>query len=206
MATLKTDELNNLKSIPYEQYFGEMNINYEEKDKRIQLAKEFEEVFLFIVDMILIGEFDFLTIEKISKDKFIAISLAYLSLTKPTAYIIYYSNYIIRKIIESTINNIQDEYYTSFDRVMVLSEEQANTIGNYQMQIDAIKKGYTKKQWITMRDNKVRHSHAEINGHQVGIFDAFKVGDSELLYPRDYSLGASDKEIINCRCTIIYMK
>ena len=44
------DELNTLvqneRSMPFEMYFGEMNLPEEEKSERIQMAKELEEVFI----------------------------------------------------------------------------------------------------------------------------------------------------------------
>lgn len=47
---LRFDELNTLvqneRSMPFEMYFGEMNLPEEEKSERIQMAKELEEVFI----------------------------------------------------------------------------------------------------------------------------------------------------------------
>lgn len=43
-----------------------------------------------------------------------------------------------------------------------------------------------------------------INGKYVPIGNAFHVGDSWMMFPKDTSLGADAKEIINCRCSITY--
>lgn len=45
------DELNELGSqiIDYEEYFGEMELTDEEKEKRIELARQFEVLFLFFL-------------------------------------------------------------------------------------------------------------------------------------------------------------
>lgn len=62
-----------------------------------------------------------------------------------------------------------------------------------------------KKRWLTAH-NKVppRPSHKEADGQTVGMFEMFKVGDDELNAPGDPQ--GSAKEVINCRCTIVFTK
>jgi uncharacterized protein with gpF-like domain len=59
--------------------------------------------------------------------------------------------------------------------------------------------GFKYKQWITSKDNAVRESHADLDGKIVGIDEDFKIG---LAYPGDPRAAA--KEIIRCRCIIIF--
>lgn len=56
--------------------------------------------------------------------------------------------------------------------------------------------------WNTAHDERVRHSHAAMDGQEVkGLNTPFTAPDgSQLLYPGDTSLGASASQIINCRC------
>lgn len=62
-----------------------------------------------------------------------------------------------------------------------------------------------QKKWRTMRDERVRHSHATMNNQRVGFMDPFVSGLGGLLmYPGDTSLGASDADIYNCRCSLEY--
>lgn len=62
-----------------------------------------------------------------------------------------------------------------------------------------------QKKWRTMRDERVRHSHAVMNNQRVGFMDPFVSGLGGLLmYPGDTSLGASDADIYNCRCSLEY--
>jgi len=62
-----------------------------------------------------------------------------------------------------------------------------------------------QKKWRTMRDERVRHSHATMNNQRVGFTDPFVSGIGGLLmYPGDTSLGASDADIYNCRCSLEY--
>lgn len=62
-----------------------------------------------------------------------------------------------------------------------------------------------QKKWRTMRDERVRHSHAAMNNQRVGFTEPFMSGIGGLLmYPGDTSLGASDADIYNCRCSLEY--
>lgn len=53
-----------------------------------------------------------------------------------------------------------------------------------------------QKTWITARDDRVRDSHADLEGEVVGIDEAFSNG---LKYPRD-AVGEAE-DVIGCRCT-----
>lgn len=62
-----------------------------------------------------------------------------------------------------------------------------------------------QKKWRTMRDERVRHSHSTMNNQRVGFTEPFVSGIGGLLmYPGDTSLGASDADIYNCRCSLEY--
>lgn len=56
----------------------------------------------------------------------------------------------------------------------------------------------TQKTWWTAQDDRVRESHADVHGETIAFDDAFEVGDSQMMYPGDESLGAGPEEIINC--------
>lgn len=99
-----------------------------------------------------------------------------------------------------------DRWYTSPDRAKFIAENEANTSANRKENEDAIKNGYNFKTWKTKRDLHVRPTHSEIDGLKIPIEDAFLVGNSEMMFPKDTSLGASAEEIVNCRCTIKYSK
>ena len=133
-------------------------------------------------------------------------ALKFLKVREPTAYIKEYSEKITEDIIRTTVENKDTPYFTSVERAMNIAANEANTIGNYREYTRMVKQGYKYKTWITMLDDKVRHTHAEANGYKVGIFDSFQIGASEMSFPRDYSLGASAEEIVNCRCSLKYTK
>lgn len=68
-----------------------------------------------------------------------------------------------------------------------------------------INQDQVQKKWRTMRDERVRHSHAVMNNQRVGFMDPFVSGLGGLLvFPGDTSLGASDADIYNCRCSLEY--
>lgn len=70
-------------------------------------------------------------------------------------------------------------------------------------QLDAyFQMGFTKKQWVTMGDNKVRQTHRAAAGQIRLLEEPFIVGDSMMMFPQDSSLGASAAEIVNCRCSM----
>lgn len=62
-----------------------------------------------------------------------------------------------------------------------------------------------EKRWRTMRDERVRHSHATMQGQRVGFMEPFVSGNGGLMmYPGDKSLGAGDADVYNCRCSVSY--
>ena len=205
MSRIPNDELHTEK-IVYETYFGEMEISDKEKKERLELAKELEPIFIsfFCAFLDYDGkEEDF--IQGLSAE-YKKVALKFLKVREPPAYIKEYSEKITEDIIRTTIENKDTPYFTSVERAMNIAANEANTIGNYREYIRMVKNGYKYKTWITMNDDKVRHTHAEANGYKVGIFDSFQIGASEMSFPHDYSLGASAEEIVNCRCSLKYTK
>lgn len=60
------------------------------------------------------------------------------------------------------------------------------------------------KYWLSQRDARVRDSHVNADSQNIGLDSLFLVGRSLLAFPGDWSHGAELKEIINCRCVLIY--
>lgn len=57
------------------------------------------------------------------------------------------------------------------------------------------------KEWLTAHDDRVRESHADADGEQVGLDDDFQVGGSRMAFPGDPRGDVS--EVANCRCTVL---
>lgn len=209
MAQLKSDELN---VIPIEQYFGEMELSEEEKEKRIDLAEELDLIFFYLFLVIqaeqkLGKEHDIDFYTDLILDKYadsVEEVLGAIEGKQAQADIQEYIKNISREIVQTTIDHVGEEYYTSHDRATYVAENEANTVANtYQLQ-KAITDGYTTKTWITLKDNKVRHTHFLADGETIGIYDLFEIGSSKMAYPKDSSHGAKAREIVNCRCSLRY--
>lgn len=59
------------------------------------------------------------------------------------------------------------------------------------------------KEWISTADDRTRPDHVIADGQRVPLDEPFTVGGEKLMYPGDFSLGASPSNTINCRCTMI---
>ena len=59
-----------------------------------------------------------------------------------------------------------------------------------------------EKVWQSVNDAKTRPAHAEADGQHQALDQPFEVGDSEMLFPMDQSLGAGIGDIIYCRCVV----
>lgn len=198
------DELNELGSqvIDYEDYFGEMELTDEEKEKRIELAKKFEVLFLFF--LLAYSKQQKIDYESMIYEKYILIALEFLKQDKVPAYVDDYARQLADDVVKTTIEHDGEEFYTSTERGMLISANEANALGNYNQQAQAIKAGMKYKTWLTEKDNKVRHTHREVDNVTIGIFESFQVGDSLMMFPKDTSLGASVEEIAGCRCVAKY--
>ena len=105
-------------------------------------------------------------------------------------------------IVRTTFDKPND-YNLSSDRAELIAETETNVEGNYEDFLEAIANGYTTKTWNTMKDNKVRKTHKDVDGVTVGIYDTFKVGYFNMRFPLDWE-NSSAEECVNCRCTLSY--
>lgn len=71
--------------------------------------------------------------------------------------------------------------------------------------------GDAEKTWVTQGDSRVRtargsspYDHLEADGQKVGIESAFIVSGERLLWPGDWSQGATGGNIYGCRCSALY--
>ncbi len=195
--TLKSDELNILRD-----YFSVMELPQEEIDKRVALAGD---LFLMHKAFILLVS----ATEKTNGAHDIDYYKDYLKRNYEDCltdngidtddYIDYYIDMIEDSIIETTQKKAE------IKKAIERAENDANAIANYEYEQEMIAKGYTRKRWVTMRDNHVRATHIVADGQERDIKTPFDVGTSQLMFPNDTSLGADACEIINCRCSVIYL-
>lgn len=208
------------RSMPYREYFGEMYLDPEDKEKRIQMAKDLERVFLFLfAAMVTLGDITYSSLYQNVESKYWAAVEPYtepdgkgykprrLSDKSREALKNSIKDFIARQtrdIVDATADNFSDDYYTSEDRAQLVAENQVNGVENNADMFEAVDYGYTHKTWVTMRDNRVRDTHGDVDGVTLPVEEPFQVGDYEMLFPCDDSLGAGAEEIVNCRCTVEY--
>ena len=218
-----------LQSMPYEQYFGEMEfLTEEETEERIALAKDLEDAMMFLLFMVVSqSRFDYMaaissaevkeafrqrTIDAISKhteidaDMLSQINDFVDDVTDTT----YEHLIILSRLMEEAQPDPEkvyaEEFYLSDDRARLLAEEEANSAFEYKDYTDAIMLGYATKTWVTMRDSAVRKTHRPMDDKTIPVDELFMVGDSFMRFPRDQKYNAKLKEIIRCRCGVVYNK
>ena len=210
MATIKSDELNIVRAIPFDEYFEPMAIEDYQKEQRIRLAEEISKAIFYILLM-----FETAKALKLSLDaEQMRESMAqrYLDAIEGLGYDIndpYYEEHIREtsdSLVTTTIDNLNNPWFTSQDRADYIAEDEANSIANHADLEEAKGQGYTDKTWKTMKDERVRHTHRAVDETTVGIDEPFIVGHYKMLAPRDDSLGAGLEEIIRCRCSLFFGK
>ena len=210
------------KKIPIHDYFENMQISEEEKEKRVRLAN------LLLADVL----FLFALSRRNRDTRYLSETFQkrYLSsvkkVTEPDQKMQRYIRKVCDSIVKTTLKSGQDDgkkqgealtdsdvikvsqdsYAVSIERATSVAENEANTILNGEEYSNAVKNGCTKKRWKSYRDERVRADHADVDGQVVDISRPFRVGKYMMMYPKDDSLGAGLEEIVNCRCSVEYIK
>jgi len=72
----------------------------------------------------------------------------------------------------------------------------------------------SKQLWLDSGDSRVRkgslknpfnHRNVDIANGKIGLDQSFKVGGQTMRFPRDTSEGASAGNVVNCRCTVVFI-
>lgn len=230
MRILKLDEMsvNSRRSKPYEDYFGEMRITRQQVDRRKRLAEDIEDAILaFFEGMITAQQYGMLDVMSRSiaeeyKERYLEAAREHgIEDDYITAHADDYTDGIMENTTEAvkrlsraeqgpsqtsgeddtdTISAIM--WYLSEDRAVLNGEDQSNYILDHTELVEALEAGYTRKEWLSMRDRKVRDTHREVDGTIIPIDEPFDVGGYLMMTPKDDSLGAPDEEIAGCRCSL----
>lgn len=210
------------KKIPIHDYFENMQISEEEKEKRVRLAN------LLLADVL----FLFALSRRNRDTRYLSETFQkrYLSsvkkVTEPDQKMQRYIRKVCDSIVKTTLKSgkndgkkhgealtdsdvikvSQSSYAVSIERATSVAENEANAILNGEEYSNAVKNGCTKKRWKSYRDERVRADHADVDGQVVDISRPFRVGKYMMMYPKDDSLGAGLEEIVNCRCSVEYIK
>jgi hypothetical protein len=210
------------KKIPIHDYFENMQISEEEKEKRVRLANLLlaDVLFLFALSR---RNRDTRYLSETFQKRYIS---SVKKVTEPDQKMQRYIRKVCNSIVKTTLKSgkddgkkqgealtdsdvikvSQDSYAVSLERATSVAENEANTILNGEEYSNAVKNGCTRKRWKSYRDERVRADHADVDGQVVDISRPFRVGKYMMMYPKDDSLGAGLEEIVNCRCSVEYIK
>lgn len=194
---MKLDELNKL----FGAYFKVMDISEEDRKKRIDCAFFFYDAVWYVLTMIRLENEK----NRLADKESYRVSLEY-RIRDSLEDVPYDDDYIedvTEEIIDTTFRHLDEEYFTSERRAILIAQNEANTVMNGADFFNAKKSGKTHKQWISEMDDKTREAHLLIDGTFIPIDEKFKVGGDEMLFPHDYKNGSAEN-LVNCRCTCIY--
>lgn len=106
--------------------------------------------------------------------------------------------------IDKATEAIQESHTFSDSRARVIARTElltSQTTGQFASDLDLYDRGLLiGKEWHTTRDDRARHSHKEADGQIKEFLEPFVVGGELLMHPRDSEMGASAKNVIQCRC------
>lgn len=182
-------------------FFDEMDVSEEDKTRRTALCIDLEKALRNIFILSLAGD---ITREECAKRLYDDFS----RIARENNYKANLGQ--LRKNTESiaktTFERANEPYTGSTERSILIAQTNANSIANYDGFVTAYEEGKTAKIWHTMRDNKVRETHSDIDGMTIGIFELFAVGDAEMRFPCDDEMAFDHpEELVNCRCTMEYI-
>ena len=231
-TTLNFDKLNRLekaKAIPYRDYFGGMLISPEAMHRRIELAEEIEDVMLWVFAYWLVAAEAEIAKEELKQDAEEKLTSVIAKRTRLDPYLEKHIKQVINEVVDATdrharkkdneeeeqdvLDEFMDEsdedgkkedYWTSPERAMLISENEANAFDNYIEYREAKASGKTKKTWITELDEKVRLTHTLEEGKTIDIDGLFLVGTSQMRFPKDTMYDPEANEVVNCRCVCEY--
>lgn len=203
------DELNDFSEdeiLDIDAYFEEMEISEEGKEERKKFAKDMKEIMLFLFSLFLVMK------EKSYMDKRFIISqlqsrysdlvVEYMKIDK---YIEEHIKEFSEETVDTTLRHVEEEFYLSEDRSVLISVNEANSTLNYKDFANAIADGKTEKQWMTEKDQKVRKTHKRLDSVIIPMEDTFVVGNTLMRFPHDTFYGVDYKELSNCRCAVRYI-
>ena len=194
-----------ISAIPYDEYFGKMYISPEEMEVRIDLAKQIEDVMLWVFAYWLIATDADIPLDELKQDAKEKLTSVIARHTKLDPYLEEHIDKVINEVVDVTARRADENaYWTSQDRAMLIAEDEANAFENYTKYRDAKAGGKTQKVWITELDDKVRLTHELTEGQTVDIDGLFLVGDSLMRFPKDTMYDPAPEETINCRCVCEY--
>lgn len=211
---LSFDELNSMyeeqnhgkrRSMPYEQYFGEMELSEEQKEQRRTFAQDVDDIILLYLIMMFYQRQaqapDYASVIA-GMERDLGQVIRDTGIENTATFSATHVADVAASIVNTTAENPDDPFMYSLDRAMLIAENEANAVYNDAEFQEALLEGMTQKTWIAIRDKRTRPTHAEVDGTTIPITEYFIVGDALLMYPK--ALCDNPEEVVNCRCSIAY--
>ena len=217
----KFDKLNNLT---FEQYFGAMTISKSQKKERVNFAKVLMDILLYVFSWADVAHANDMNLSEIEEEidntlewrlwDSIPTKIKHLMPDGATVEDTYdmdlkaipglrdHIDAVALSIASVTAAHLDDEYYTSYDRAFEIAGSETNAIYNASEYNQAVASGKTTKTWHTVKDEKTRVAHWDVDGQTVPITQYFIVGGEPMKYAHD--INASVNNTANCRCSTSY--
>lgn len=185
-------------------YFDVMQISEAQRNKRIEAAEEITDAVLLFL-MWCENAPDRVQEEATQRSFENMYKEVIFQYGEPDDYFDMYVPVFIQNLVETTLNHEGEEYFTSVERAANIAVNEANTVCNYTDLQQAKDLGYGYKQWIAELDERTRLDHVEMNGEVIPIDDYFVFEDCMMFMPHDEVNGTA-RQIVNCRCSLRYLK
>ena len=179
------DEIEKIRSMPYNRFFGEMGITKKQKQERVEFSDKIEDDMRFLILLILImketGRVDTKKAAEQFEAKLLKWIARYIDLDSETkAYI---SDFCL-STAQVTADHVNEKYYVSEDRIRLVSENTALDFLNHKDFKEAAR-NKTYKTWNTIIDGKERETHHKEDQTTIPINNYFLVGKALMRYPHD---------------------
>lgn len=226
------DELNALvrkddkRNIDIDRYFDEMELPQSSKEVRKEFAKLFsDELFMALALLFVFLQFQTTTgIETAKRTVERALLNTINIYTHANSELTEFASRFSEQFVDVTVENA--EKYGIFDNSVSKNEKElqkvayffseirakfnaadtANSVFNYEDYREAVEDGKQYKQWVTMKDERVRKTHSEVDGVILPIDGLFQVGKAQMRFTHDADMAeAHPEELINCRCVTKYL-
>jgi hypothetical protein len=198
------DELNKLdkpykdRAIPYDKYFGDMDLSDEQKQERISFSEKTEDMLLFIFALLVVmRDYNMTDYESVKQQLIAQYTVVISQFATIDDYLTDYVESFASDFIETTGENIDIEWFLSDDRAMFDAENEANSVLNYRDYVNAIASGKTRKEWVTFHDSRVRKTHRAVDGKIIPINGTFEVGNSLMRFAKDTMYNPNASELVN---------
>lgn len=182
------DEIEKIRSMPYDKFFSEMGITKEQKQERIEFSNKIEDDMRFLILLILImketGRVDAKKAAEQFEAKLLKWISQYIDLDSETkAYI---SDFCL-STAQVTADHVNEKYFVSEDRIRLVSENTALDFLNHKDFKEATR-NKTYKTWNTIIDGKERETHHKEDQATIPISNYFLVGKALMRYPMIWQL------------------